>query len=148
MATILKEPEKRFDMPIWCHHNGARMHLTQFDKGKHYLMIANEEGESIKITPQNQKEDEWKVEWRINEYFDIVVFKSSELKTAFGLSNDPGKTGFQIIQEFGAHSAEENKYIRYGDFLNIPHANTENARYISIYIDDEIRNAISKLLPF
>jgi len=148
MKVFLKKPETRLGMPLWYHHNGTKMHLAEFDKGRHHLVIASDES-SIKITSRNNnKKDEWKLEWRIgNRYSDIIFFTSSQLRAAFGLSNDPGKTGKQIIKEFGADSAEENMYIRYGDFVNIPRANGVNACYVSIYIDDEMKSAIQKLLP-
>ncbi len=148
VKVFLKKPETRLGMPNWYHRSGAKMNLMEFDKGNHRLVIASDEA-SITITPRNNKEDEWKLEWRIeNRYTGLIFFTSIELKNAFGLTNDPGKTGFKMIEKFGADSAEERKYIRYGDFLNIPGANEVNVCNISVYVDDEMRSAIRKLLPF
>lgn len=44
-----------------------------------------------------------------------VFFTTDQLRAAFGLSGFTGNFGDWLIERFGASSAEQGKYIRWGD---------------------------------
>lgn len=140
-------------MPVWCHHHGSKMRIENFSKGNHLLVIAGSAAR-VRITRRATTVDEgWFVDWEIiwsqqEKINGRVIFKSDDLRAAFGLTEDSGKYGGWLIKQFGADSAEQGKYIREGNFLNIPcpgsgHDGDPN---ISIHIDEEIQNAIGQLL--
>lgn len=148
-----KRPDTKFDMPIWYHHHGSKMHIHEFNKDLHLLIISGSAA-SLKINRfVNGEKDSWLVEWEVRQspvekVNGCVIFKSNELNAAFGLSEESGEYGDWMIEKFGADSAEQKKYIRWRNFVNIPGPGTGNDGdpNISIDIDDDIRNHIRKLI--
>jgi len=141
--------------PIWWHHHGMKMHLVWFDKNKRKLMIIGSAAE-VTIQPflSNTKMG-WSVRWKViqNVPSDEIsygrrTFSGEELAAAFGLTEDSGNYGEWLISRFGADSAEQGKYIRWHEFLNIPCPGTghDGDPNVSIEIDEEIQKAIKELL--
>lgn len=142
-------------IPNWCHHHGVKMRITRINLHNHEVVIA---GSTAKVTitksPYSQF-DAWFVEWEIvqstayrEEVRGRIRFSSDDLAEAFGLSESSGKNGGWLRDRFQADCAEQGKYIRRGDFLNIPCPGTGNDGdpNISICLDDEIKDTIRQLL--
>ncbi len=56
--------------------------------------------------------------------------------------------GSWLVGRYGGNSAVQSKFIRWGNFLNIPCPGTghDGDPNVSIYVTDEIREAVRKLL--
>ena len=147
----LKEPQIRNHFPIWCHHHGWKMKVVEFNKKEKRVSIAGSAAKLV-IETGGENSDVWNVRWEIfqssGKDLGCREFKTCELAAAFGLTEDSGDYGQWVIDQFGAHSAEQGKYIRWKHFLNIPcpgsgHDGDPN---VSIHIDDEMRSTVELLL--
>ncbi|MBI4119168.1 MAG: hypothetical protein HY452_02815 [Parcubacteria group bacterium] len=159
MATAVrrKDPQIRWCYPIWCHHHGAKMRVSQFDQQNRILTIS---GSAARVTIRKaslvyRDVEGWFVDWKVIQLSPYRVgargrsqFNDEDLAAAFGLSENSGKFGDWLIEQFGADSAEQGKYIRWRNFLNIPCPGTgqDGDPNVSIHLDDEIRNAVQQLL--
>jgi hypothetical protein len=101
------------------------MMVESFDKRNQCLVIAGSAAR-VRITRRAFTVDEgWNVEWEVVQSQQTKVigcthFNTHELRAAFGLSEETGEFGDWLIERFGAESAQQGKYIRWKDFLNIP----------------------------
>ena len=150
-------PQIRFGMPIWCHHHGSKMRVEKFGKENHTLVIA---GSAAKVTITQAsaiypKAGGFFVDYEVVQYvsYDEVVrgrrqFSADDLAAAFGLSDESGKYGQWLIDQYGADSAEQGKYIRWKDYLNIPCPGTghDGDPNVSIHLDQQIKDAVRQLL--
>ena len=157
MPAVSKDPELRWFFPIWCHHHGSKMRVEKLDQEKHILIIAGSAAKVVitKASTLKTKAEGWFVDWEVVQYvpYDEVVqgrrqFSDEELAAAFGLTNDSGEFGQFIIDRFGGDSAEQGKYIRWREYLNIPcpgigHDGDPN---VSIHLRTEMKNVVRKLL--
>jgi hypothetical protein len=133
------------------------MCVEQLDKQNHILVIS---GSAAKVTIRKvssvyQDTKGWFVDWEIVQcqpYEEGVrgrsQFNDEDIVVAFGLSEGSGRFGDWLIERFGADSAEQGKYIRWENFLNIPCPGTghDGDPNISIYLDEEIQDAVRQLL--
>jgi hypothetical protein len=156
-ATVRRtEPEIRQYFPVWYHHHGRKMKVVEFNEKERRLVI--EGGAKITIRPGTEVQeggDGWVVDWEVIQHvaYDEAVrgrrqFDNEQLAAAFGLSEKSGYFGQWMIDQYGAHSAEQGLYIRWKRFLNIPCPGTghDGDPNVSIDIDDEMRDAVRKLL--
>lgn|GEM_PF-2151667 len=76
-----------------------------------------------------------------------VFVSTGELRAAFGISEECSETGRHICEMYGGDVAEVGKFIRWGNFLNIPSPGTgeNNDPNISVFLHKEIKNVIEKL---
>jgi hypothetical protein len=152
-AVQRRDPEIRWYFPIWCHHHGSKMRVENFNKCNHFLVIAGSAA-SVRITRKSTTVDEgWFVEWEVVQSQQAkvsgrVFFTSDDLRAAFGLSQESGEFGDWLIEQFGADSASQGKFIRWKNFLNIPCPGTghDGDPNVSIHIDEDIQNAVRQLL--
>jgi hypothetical protein len=156
-AVRPKDPEIRQYFPIWYHHHGSKMRVVEFDEKAHRLVIA---GSAAKITIRPGQEVQeggngWVVDWEVIWHFayDEAArghrqFSGHELAAAFGLTDDSGDFGQWVIDRYGAHSAQQGKYIRWNEFLNIPCPGTghDGDPNVSIHINDKMRFVVGRLL--
>ena len=77
-----------------------------------------------------------------------MKFTRDDVRSAFGLIDDSGKYGKWLIDRYGAEAAEQMKYIRWGNFLNIPCPGTGNYGdpNISIKINGDIQLTVAELI--
>ncbi len=151
-AVQKKDPEIRWYFPIWHHHHSSKMKVRRFDQNWRILVIAGSAA-SVRITRVATTVDEgWYVDWEVVHSQQCkangrVIFTSDELQAAFGLSDNSGTYGDWLISRFGAESAEQGKYIRWKDFLNIPCPGTghDGDPNVSIEINEEIKRAVQQL---
>ncbi|MBI2052554.1 MAG: hypothetical protein HYT38_02685 [Candidatus Sungbacteria bacterium] len=158
MATAVrrKDPQIRWYHPVWCHHHGAKMRVEQVDPQNHILIISGSAAEVTirKASSMSPDVEGWFVDWEVVQERPYGTgvrgrswFSDKDLAAAFGLSDDSGVFGDWLIDQFGADSAEQGKYIRWKGFLNIPCPGTghDGDPNVSIHLDDEIRNAVQQL---
>lgn len=148
---VKKEPEKKYGyMPIWCHHHGSRMAVKELDLKKLLLVIASSTAE---VRIEGSEVNGFKIQFNIvfsrgYGVVGIVYMKIGDLLSAFGLQDEIGIYGQGLLDNYGGDCANQGKYIRYKDFLNIPGPGTghDGDPNISIHLDDEIKDAVQKLL--
>ena len=152
-----RDPELRNGVPIWCHHHGARMIVSRFilHENAGGLVIASNSA-SVTITRWNHTNgvEGLSVCWEVKHCYPEtkasgrVLFTPDDLQSAFGLSDRSGIYGAELIERFGADVAEQGKYIRWKDFLNIPCPGTGNDGdpNVSIHLDEKIRSAIYRFV--
>jgi hypothetical protein len=156
-AVRRTEPEIRQCLPMWYHHHGFKMRLVEFNEAGHRLVIAGSAAKVVIIPGRKVQEggNGWAVSWEVIQHVanDEAVhgqrqIDSDELAAAFGLTDNSGEFGQWMLDQFGAHSAEQGKYIRWTHFLNIPCPGTghDGDPNVSIHIDDDMRDAVRRLL--
>lgn len=141
--------------PEWFHHHGTKMQVEKLDKDNHTLIIAGSAAH-INMSPMfnaDRINKGWYVDWEVVHSGDTKVngrtfMTKEDLSAAFGLSDGSGRFGDWLIERFGADSANQHEYIRWGNFLNIPCPGTghDGDPNVSIYLDDEIKEAVKGLL--
>ncbi|MDD4290128.1 MAG: hypothetical protein PHH83_02510 [Patescibacteria group bacterium] len=159
-STPTTPRQKTGGFPVWWHHHGFKMRAEPLDKEKCILVIS---GSAAKITiknilseyPNYSFGDGWLVDWEVHQWTPLGLktigrrqFNNEELLAAFGISSESGDTGGWLIEEFGAESAQQGKYIRWKEYLNIPCPGTghDGDPNVSVYIEEDIEKAIKQLL--
>ncbi|MBU1148661.1 hypothetical protein KKI23_01080 [Patescibacteria group bacterium] len=97
-------------LPIWFHHHGIKMSLTQFDPGNQVVVISASAA-TVTISPQEVgSENDWFVDWevvqsRCAKTNGRIVMSGDELSAAFGVADHSFQSGAWLIERFGGHSA-------------------------------------------
>jgi hypothetical protein len=153
-AGIQKSPEMGMIGPAWCHHHGSKMRVSKGPETNSRSVVISGSAAWLEIFrfPVTTGAS-WRVEWKIAFSQDskaggCISMTTEELRAAFGLSNMSGHFGDWLIECYGADAAEQGKFIRWGNFLNIPGPGTghDGDPNISIHIDDKIKETVGKLL--
>lgn len=136
----------------WYQDKGSKMEVYEIDLHKRTLQIRSN-GALLGISHVDYGEEEWLLGWFIlhqvrckhkepDKSSGVRVITSTQLADAFGLGNHEPEdwTGIQV--------AEQGIFIRHENYLNIPCAGTGRQwdPNISIYISDEIREAVRRIL--
>lgn len=138
--------------PKWWHHHGYKMKVTELDL-EHGVLTLDGSAAHLRIWRRHRINKEWYVEWHVvhsvhtQEVKGHVLATSQTLRIAFGLSSG-GKGDVELNRSFGADVLLPGLFIRKGNFLNIPcpGSGLDGDPNISIHLDDEIRNAVKKLV--
>ncbi|MBL7022215.1 hypothetical protein ISR92_02785 [Patescibacteria group bacterium] len=139
--------------PVWHHYHSRKM--TVVEERKDFLAISGSAAFiEIFLNPAATSNlFKWFVRWKINQFVVMEVtgqrlFSDQDLKAAFGLSDVSGEHGEWIISRFGADVAEQTKYIRWKEYLNIPCPGTggDGDPNVSVYLSEEIKWAVKNLL--
>ena len=141
--------------PKWFHGNGD-MKLAVLDESSRTAVIS---GDSAKLTIKPAQsilpcKSGWAVEWEVpthqspNERWGRGYFDDFDLAAAFGLSNSPGEFAQSSLREYAPDSADPGKYIRKGEFLNIPCPDTgfNSNTNVSVRITEDMKDAVRALL--
>ena len=147
------EPRLFLSLPDWCHSHCAKMQQVSLDVNLHVLAIRGSAA-FLRISPANLDASEgWFVEWEITHgpwstSSGRVIMDRNELEAAFGLSEETGKDGNWLLERYGGDSAVQGKFMRSGNYLNIPCPGTghDGDPNISIELSDNIRDAVRQLL--
>jgi len=156
-ATQWRDLKIRWYFPIWYHHYGSKMLVEQLNLQNRVLVISGSAAKVIIRRASSVYPDAkgWFVDWEVVHYkpYEVGVhgrfqFNDEDIAAAFGLSESSGKYGDWLIKRFGADSAEQGKYIRWKNFLNVPCPGTghDGDPNVSICLDEEIQNAVRQLL--
>ncbi len=141
--------------PDWWVGHGDKMVPDKPDFERNMLVIRN--GEVATLTIQlADVPDEWRLIWEVHHIDGSVrgqtQVTSKELEVAFGLkevrfSEQPAEMA-DFANRYGAHASVQGRFIRFGNYLNIPHpgAGAQGDPNISVFISNEIRDAVRQLL--
>lgn len=156
-----KDPDTKV-VPSWYHSNGDKIKEIDFCETTSALRISwgsshlfgESSAEIIIILAPDSWHKAWLVKWKTNpnpqeESSGYRTFTSSELKAAFGISDDSSlDQEDQSTDRLDVDSTKHGKYIRWRNFLNIPCPNTgeDGNPNISIYVNKDIRDAVIELL--
>ncbi|MBY0472844.1 hypothetical protein K2Q00_00980 [Patescibacteria group bacterium] len=107
----------------------------------------------LSISPQNMS-PLWHVSWKINHGYGMVGgfvnLTNTQLELAFGLKDDSDGSTRAVVERTGIpfDAALQGCFVRWGQWLNIPHPGTgmQGDPNISIELDDEIVAAVQALL--
>lgn len=141
---------KMFGIPIWFHPHGTKVTVTRTSNNNVHLGANTA---SIHIHSMCGGPF-WHVDYTVIHGVNIRVsgflqMTTSDLKIAFGIKDKcPAYGGQHLIDEFGGEVAQQGKFIRWGEYLNIPGPGTghDGDANISIRVDDEIKEAVRTLL--
>lgn len=155
IGVIRRKPHVEMGHPIWWHHHGSKMRVVYRDSADHrpkLFLEASAASVGISRDSARYRSPLWRVKWTVGfghgfSSGDISV-TGEELRAAFGLSEESGCFGDWLIERYGADSAEQGKYIRWGCFLNIPCPGTghDGDPNVSIELDDTIKEAVDLLM--
>lgn len=137
------------DIPSWWHSHGDKMSVRSFAPKIHLVIAGSAATLTIKRAPPEVGDGMWHVSWRVvqfapepftEEVWGRRIFTGEELLLAFGRPNSDGPSSL--------HEERQGKFIRLGNFLNIPCPGTghDGDPNVSVYLTDEIRAAVSGLL--
>lgn len=138
--------------PVWCHHHCTKFGVERAGK-KRVVLTAS--AAKVTITRVGKSIDQgWYVDWEVRHSADTKVngrayMQMDMLRAAFGLANHlTGDSGDWLIERYGADSAQQHAYIRWKNYLNIPCPGTghDGDPNVSIELDDDIKDAVRKLL--
>ncbi|MFA4954483.1 MAG: hypothetical protein WC641_04180 [Patescibacteria group bacterium] len=137
-------------VPRWWHHHGGKLRINEANESK--LVLSSSTAE---VTIERSKGADYLkrfyVYWRIvhNSVSAEVdagcrVFKRKQLISAFGITEENGDAAHSPVAEREAPGF----FVSLGDYLNIPGPGTGHDLdpNVSILIDDEMRQAVRKLL--
>ncbi len=138
--------------PSWQVSKGHKMTITSSGPRLGTLELRGSAAE-LKVSP---RERGWNVQWKIEHYNGRVEghvhMDDSALRRAFGLEDGLGTFGATLADRTGTpiDAAEQGQFVRWGEFLNIPHPGTglQGDPNISIELSDEIRTAVQDLLQY
>jgi len=153
----MKEPKTNLGIPVWWHMHGMKMEVLSFDK-KNLVLTFESSAATLVVTKASvvfPGAEGWLVDWKVVQSTAYNVgtvgrawFGSHDLSAAFGINDISGSFGKWVLERYGGTVASQGKYIRYKNFLNIPCPGTghDGDPNISIHLDDNIKDAIQKLL--
>lgn len=133
--------------PSWWHAHGRKLGVKSYDLDQGVILEAS--AARLQIQPVADFPDAWLVIWRLKYSPSSWVegrieFLTEELEAAFGLSDLSGRFGDWLIAVYGADSAQQGKFIRYQEFLNIPDPGTghDGDPNISVEVDEIVQQAV------
>ena len=165
MAEKNSKGENRW-VPDWWHRYGAKMTLTNqtekelIIKSKAALIIIRHISLvfSKDEISENNLNNSWVIDWEVTHCYptrEVVngrrIFSENDMINAFDLTDkEPISESYNewLINRYGADIAENGKFIRYGNHLNIPCPGTGNNGdpNISIELNQEIKEALLKIV--
>jgi hypothetical protein len=145
--------EMRFNHPDWCHNHCIKMSVGKLDVSNRTLIIAGSAA-SVRITRVATTVDEgWYVDWEVvqsqqEKTNGRIVLSTKRLRVAFGLEQQPVSANHSFLErEYGAEAGVQGRFIRWGEYLNIPCPGTghDGDPNVSIILSDGIKEAVRKL---
>lgn len=141
--------------PKWWHHHGMKIGVQKVDREMRTVVLKASAAQ-LTISPfkTTTVKGRWLVEWEVVQSMNekvkgSIIFSREEIETAFGLSQKvPERWDQWLIQQYDAHFAHQGKYIRRGNYLNIPCPGTghDGDPNISIKLSEQICSAVQNIL--
>lgn len=160
-----KTPEYTLFHPNWWHARGLKMRFIPEESNLIDKVVIRGSAAELKITYAGTirrhidlsipEQHEWNIDWTVRQCNPTqektngrVRFDKETILAAFGSDLSTPEWSAWLIDRFGGTCAEQGKFIRYQNFLNIPCPGTgsDGDPNISIDLDDEIRGAVLSLL--
>jgi len=138
-------------VPRWWHHHGGKLRIVTAYESRIVLLASAAEVNIAKATDRVDAE-RWSVDWHIVHNYHSGeddrgrrLFTRDKLALAFGITK---ANGCESLQDHAADREVYGFFIGLGCFLNIPGPGTghDGDPNVSILIDDELRQAVRKLL--
>jgi len=154
------EPKTRLsDIPNWHHHHSSKMTPGKILRSMVSRSVKIEGSAAILIIASRWPESGWTIEYQVNFSGDSfvtgkIILTEQQFEVAFGISNlyesYKNELSQWLLDSYGGEVACQGKFIRHKSFLNIPGPGTghDGDPNISIFLSEEIRTTIKKLLPF
>lgn len=149
--------------PSWWSAKGINMKVdgVVLERGKHPIVnIAIGSAARVFICQCDSRRGDFDVQYHINHCdgshsSGSIVMSRADLARAFGLINGYG-VGFShsgaglLEMGYELDAASQGKYVRLGNYLNIPHPGTGlvGDPNVSVQIKAEMKSAIQALLDF
>ncbi len=137
--------------PSWWNSHGRKLTVKSYDVDQGVILEAS--AARLQIHPITDYPDAWQVIWRVKYSPSSWVegrieFLTEELEAAFGLSELSGYSGDWLISNYGADAAQQGKFIRYQEFLNIANPGTghDGDLNISVEVDEIIQQAVGHII--
>lgn len=135
--------------PIWCHNHSHKVTLEVTGLRNDLLVF---QGSAVELIIRRRRSG-WMVSWLVihsrNEQAQgQVYFGDEDLLKAFGLSDSIPDYGRSLVERFGGTTANQGKFIRYKNWLNIPGPGTGNDGdpNLSLEVDLEMQEAVKKMV--
>lgn len=140
--------------PDWYHHHGTKVGVDEKSVSATSVAFCSNAAR-LEIRLAGEK---WMVEWEIKfeapnaGVWGRVYMADETLCGAFGIPRAKEDRGARhsswLASRYRADSAVQGAYIRKGNYLNIPGPGTghDGDPNISILLDDQIRNAVRRLI--
>lgn len=154
-VSIERAPTIKLYYPVWWDHHGMGMQLRPEQSNHHRVVVdSGSNGVAVlRITRAESPRPLWVATWNIRQSPSEVLYGETlmgedTLKGAFGMDNITPRGSEWLIERYGGTSAEEGRYIRYRDFLNVsgPGTPSQGRPNISVELDARIKSAIGDLL--
>lgn len=140
--------------PQWWHHHGSKIKI---DEGSYRgMIILRGSAAQLTITGNPLEENgkrQYDLRWIIRQGGSSsmegrINISETTLKAAFGFDDSSDVTGRWLIDRYGATSAEQGAYIRFGEYLNIPGPGSghDGDPNISLEVTEPIQAAVKDLL--
>lgn len=157
------------ERPNWWHQGGAKLQpahctLIPHDSTPSFgLKFSSDRySDRVNLTVQTTLgvSDHWGVIWRVRHdrsypgapYVEgLTHFNDLELAEAFGLTDSfssPQGLDAELVARYGATVARAGRFIRVGDYLNVPGPGTglDGDSNLSIYLTNDVKGAAKGLL--
>lgn len=149
-AYRYKQPEIEHWHPDWWHSHGTKMHLNdELSRVGEKVVISGSAAQLSIVSFEERFELDWRIKHTREAYSaGNVIFDQGMLEGAFGISDDSGPDDEELLRFFGGTAGSSEKYIRFGDFLNIPNPGTghDGDYNISIELRPTTQRAIKELI--
>lgn len=144
-TAVCSKPEQGVEAPFWWNKNGQKMKVAEEVPGSLYLIIAGSKAQVL----VSQESPLWYVVWDITHSLQEgvkgrVVLNTDELLMAFGLC----RTGHKIALSLDWEAVVSTRFIRSGNYLNIPGPGTghDGDPNVSIFLSEKIKDAVVNLV--
>ncbi|MEY2664589.1 MAG: hypothetical protein RIT04_397 [Candidatus Parcubacteria bacterium] len=154
MTPVKPSKVKASGMPLWFNEHGNRVAWTGFDNAASQKPIMLLGSDAVEVKIYSYSGHGYIVEYKIVQSPDAhnsgkIWMSKEQIREAFGLSSVcPAHSSQWLADEYGADVAAQGKYIRYGQFLNIPGPGT--GKYgdanVSILVNETMQAAIVEIL--
>ena len=150
------KPKTRLpNIPIWHHHHSSKLSPGEILRSLLNKSVKIEASAATLIIASRWPNIGWTIEYKIefssNSFvMGKIILTGPQLEVAFGISNSyDNQVGQWLLDLYGGEVACQGKFIRHQSFLNIPGPGTghDGDPNISIFLSEEIKSTIRKLLP-
>jgi hypothetical protein len=145
----MAKPElKNGKEPVWYHPHGDKLYLSDGNSLGGYILLCGSAAH-LKI---NAEDNRWKVDWHITnpdgQVEGYVMMDDAELSAAFNINSVRRNNGKNIQNGDDGIVTVQGKFIRYGDYLNIPGPGTghDGDPNVSVLLNEDIKIFVGRTI--